>query len=131
MDAFLRAAAAIMLAVILSLTLSKQWKEAGVLLCIALCCMAATVAMDYLEPVVTLMSRLQNENGLNSDLLEILLKVAGIGLVAQLAELICADSGNASLGKALQILASAVILWISLPLFTSLMTLVSDILGGL
>jgi hypothetical protein len=45
--------------------------------------------------------------------------------------MVCADAGNASLGKVLQILASAVILWLSLPVFTALIELIQKILGEL
>lgn len=55
--------------------------------------------------------------GLESSVLTILLKVLGIGLISQLAQLLCADSGNGAMGKALQILAGAVTLWLALPLF--------------
>lgn len=131
MTGFFQAAAGVLLAAILGLMLSKQWKEAAMLLTIAACCMVAAAAVSYLKPVVALMVRLQDQANLDSEFLGILLKVVGIGLIAEIAALICSDAGNASLGKVLQVLASAVILWLSIPLLNELMTLVSDILGGL
>ena len=68
---------------------------------------------------------------LEPELLHSVLKAVGIGLLAELTGQICADSGNASLGKSLQILATAVILWLMLPLFTQLIDLLEEILGAI
>jgi stage III sporulation protein AD len=68
---------------------------------------------------------------LNTDLLAVILKTVGIGLIGELAGLICSDAGNAALEKSIQILTTAVILWLSIPLFESLLDLVQAILGEL
>ena len=65
------------------------------------------------------------------ELLEVLLKVVGISLVAELASMICTDAGNAALGKVLQMLSTAVILCMSIPLLDKLLELISSILGGI
>jgi hypothetical protein len=52
-------------------------------------------------------------------------------LIGELAGLICSDAGNAALAKSIQILTTAVILWLSIPLFESLLDLVQAILGEL
>jgi stage III sporulation protein AD len=72
---------------------------------------------------------LQSVGGMNDEYLSILLKVVGIGFLAEITSLVCADAVNATLGKVLQILASCVILWLSLPLLNGLIELVQDILG--
>ncbi len=131
MALFLQAAAAILLAVILGLTLSKQGKDLGILLTIAVCAMTALVALRYLEPVVKLVESLEGLAGLENGMLEILLKVVGIGLITEIGGLVSTDAGNASLGRILQLLGSAVILWLSIPVFTALMDLIGEILGEL
>lgn len=129
MEGFWQGAAAVLLTVILVLALGKQGKEAGLLLTLAVCCMLGVVALSYLEPVVALMHRLQNLTGLDSGMLQILLKAVGIGIVGEIAGLICSDVGNAALGKALQLLSGAVILWLSIPMIESLLELLSEVLG--
>lgn len=128
MVSFWQGAAAVLLTVILCLTLGKQGKEVGLLLTLAVCCMVGVVAMSYFSPVVDFIRQLQTVGQLDSGMLEILLKAVGIGLIGEIASLICADSGNAALGKALQLLSAAVILWLSIPLLTRLLELVQDIL---
>ena len=46
-----------------------------------------------------------------------------------LAGLLCADAGESALGKALQILSNAAILWLSLPLFRQIIGLIGEVLA--
>lgn len=129
MVSFWQGAALVLLAVILALALDKQEKEMGLLLTLAVCCMISGLALSYLRPVVSFINQLQTIGQLNGEMLQILLKVVGIGLIGEIAGLICADAGKAAMGKALQLLSAAVILWLSLPLLSELLELVQRILG--
>ena len=131
MDIFLKASAGVLIAVIFILVLSKQGKDLSILLVIAVCCLVLTTAVAYLKPVMDLISNLQSLGQLNSDTLSIMLKAVGIGLIAEITNLICADAGNASLGKTLQFLSGAVILWLSIPLLNELLELLDTILGAI
>lgn len=127
MELYWKAAALVLVTVLLTLWLGK--KDIGLLLAMAACVMVAAAAVSYLEPVLTFLRRLEELGDLQGDMMGILLKAVGIGIVAEIAGLISADSGNASLGKTLQLLSSGVILWLSLPIFTSLLDLIQKILG--
>lgn len=129
MDGFFRAAAGIMAAVILWIILSNRGKEYGLLLSVGVCCIALGVALGFLEPIIQLLKQLQVLGRIQPEWLEILLKSVGIGLVAEIGTLICADAGNSAMGKTLQLLGSAAVLWLSIPLVNSLMTLLEQILG--
>ena len=129
MGLYWKAAAGVLLAAVLILTIRRQ--EFGILLGMAVCVMVLLAAMEYLEPVMELLRSLEELGELDGDLILILVKAVGIGLVTEIAGLICADSGNASAGKALQLLGTTVILWLSVPLFTALLNLIREILEGL
>lgn len=131
MEPFLRSAAAVLIAVVLGLSLRNHGKEFGVLLTITVCCMVVVAALQFLEPVIDFLKQLEALCQAGEGWLEILMKAVGIGLIAEVAALVCGDAGNGSLGKSLQILAGAVILWLSLPVFTALMELIRQILGEL
>ena len=131
MDIFLKASAGTLVAVILVLILSKQGKDMSVLLVIAMCCMVIMAAVSFLRPIKDLIINLQQVNRWETETLTILLKAVGIGLVSEVTCLICADSGNAALGKTLQFMASAVILWLSIPLINELLELLDNILGAI
>lgn len=131
MDIFLKAAACVLLAVIFILVLSKQGKDLGVLLIISVCCMVICAAVNFLQPMKELLTNLQTVGQLKSDTLTIILKAVGIGLITEVTCLICSDAGNAALGKTLEFLSSAVILWLSIPLLNELLELLDNILGAI
>lgn len=115
--------------VIMVLALGKEGKQSALLLVLAVCAMVGVLALGYLSPVVDFMKRLSAIGQINGQMLGILMKVVGIGLIGELASLICADSGHASLGKVLQILSAAVILRLALPLLEQLLELLERVLG--
>lgn len=117
--------------VVLGLTVSKQEKDITVLLTMAACCMAGAAAVSYLEPVMDLLWELEALGQLQGGMLGILLKAVGITLVAEIAGMVCADAGNGTLAKTLQMLGSAVILYLSIPVFQAFLTLIREILGEL
>lgn len=129
MDLFLKVTAAILMTTVFSLILSKQGADISLLLTITVCCMVIAMALSYIQPVWDFLHRLVSVGGIQSELLEVLLKVVGIGMISQIADLVCADAGNQSLGKALQIMATAVILCLSIPLLEEMLSLVETVLG--
>lgn len=131
MSMFLKACGAVLLTVVLTLALGNRSKDHAMVLTVLVCCMVALTALEYIRPVVDFISQLEQTGGLDHSMIRILLKVAGIGLISEIAALVCSDSGNASLGKAVKLLGTAVILWLSLPLYTMLIELLQRILGEL
>ena len=131
MDLFLKAVAAALITAVIGLVLARQGKDMFLLLTLAACAMIGAVAFTYLKSVISFLQRLTEMTKLNTDLLAVILKTVGIGLVGELAGLICSDAGNAALATSIQILTTAVILWLSIPLFESLLDLVQAILGEL
>ena len=131
MDIFLKVTAAILLSAILSLVLSKQGADISLLLTIAVSCMILIAALTYIKPILDFSRKLVTIGGIRTELLEILLKVGGIGMISQIAGRICADSGNQSLGKALQIMTIAVILCLSIPVLEEMLSLIETVLTDL
>lgn len=131
MEGYLQAVAGVLLAVVLGLVVSRQSRETGVLLTLGVCCMVICVAAGFLEPVLEFWQTLRQVGQLNDEWVGILMKAVGVGLIAEIATLVCSDAGNASLGKAIGILAAAVMLWLSIPLLQGLLELVQKILGDI
>lgn len=129
MDLFWKAVAGALLTAVLGLTLGKWAKDMDVLLSMAVSCMIAMIVIAFLEPVLDFLYQLEVLGDLQGDLLGILLKSLGIGLVAEISGMVCIDAGKSSLAKTLQMLGGAVILWLSIPVFNALLDLVQQILG--
>lgn len=129
MSIFVKASALALIVSVLYQMVSGRNKEIGMLLLVLGSCVILITAVSYIEPVFAFIRKLQTLGKLNNEMLEILLKSVGIGLLAEISVLVCNDMGNASMGKTLQILATAAILWLSLPLLNSLLDLIGNLLG--
>ena len=129
MGEYLRFAAAALIGLILVLVVGRQSRDLGMLLSLAVCVLLALGAMDFLEPVMELLDELKRLGELDGGAVGILLRCAGIGMVSELAGLLCADAGEGAMGKALQICANAAILWLSLPLLRQVLTMIGEVLA--
>jgi len=131
MDTFMKTAAGALLALILILAVGQREKPISVLLSMLVCCMIAMSVLRYIQPIMDFLYRLEEMGNLQSHGLGSLLKIAGIGFLAEIASMVCQDAGNASLGKELQILANIVMINLSLPFLETLLELIQTVLGEL
>lgn len=129
MGEYLRFAAAALIGLILVLVVGRQSRDLGMLLSLAVCVLLALGAMEFLEPVMELLQELKRLGELDGGAVGILLRCAGIGMISELAGLLCADAGEGAMGRALQICANAAILWLSLPLLRQVLTMIGEVLA--
>lgn len=130
MNIFIKATICVLLALIMTIVLSKHSKDFSLLLILFVCSVIVIAAIQCLTPVVAFIDKLQTYGNLNGEMLQILLKSVGIGFLAEIVSLICTDAGNAALGKTLKFLGSTMILMMAIPLLDNLVTLVEEILGA-
>lgn len=128
MGTYLKVAAGVLIALVLGLS---QGKDMTALLTMAVCAMGLAVALEFAQPVLALVREMEDLANMPQSSIAILLKVMGIGLISEISSMICSDAGSGSLGKMLQILSYMVILWLSIPLFQTLLSLIRQILGGI
>ena len=129
MGEYLRLLGAALIGLILTLVLGKQGRDLSVLLSLAVCVLLGIGAMEFWEPVTALLQELRRLGGLDAGAVSILLKCAGIGIISELAGLICADAGESALAKALQLLSNAAVLWLSLPLLRQIVDMIGEVLA--
>lgn len=123
--------ALVLLAVVFGLVLKDNAKGIGGLLTLLVCCMVLSAAISYLQPVMEFIQSVQQISGLDSQMLKQLLKVVGISVTGEIVSLLCEDSGNSAMGKSIQFLSAAVIIWLSLPMLTTFLQLIKGILERL
>lgn len=131
MEEFWKAAAVMILAVILGAALGKTEKDFSAVVTILGCCIIMTAALDYLSEVFDFLWQLGRLSDYLNGFPGMLMKITGVALMTELTGMIGADTGNQSLGKAMQILGNAVILCLSLPVLETFLSIVQDILGYL
>ena len=129
MGEYLRFAAVVLIGLILALVVGRQSKDMSLLLTLAVCVLVCIAAMGFLEPVTELLRELRRLGNLDSGAVSIALKCAGIGLISELIGLLCADAGQSAMGKALELLSAAAILWLSLPLIREILKLIEGVLS--
>ena len=129
MGEYLRFAAAAIIGLILVLVVGRQSRDLGMLLSLAVCVLMALGAMEFLEPVLELLAELKRLGELDSEAVGSLLRCAGIGMISELAGLLCADAGEGAMGKALALLSSGAMLWLSLPLLRQLLDMIGEVLA--
>ena len=128
MAEFWKAAAIVILAVVLGSAVGKTEKDIAVVLTAVVCSIVAAISLTYLSDVISYLWRLNSELTIRLPMLDPLLKIAGTAMVTELINLISVDAGNASLGKAMQLLGNSVMLYLALPFFETFYTVVQEIL---
>ena len=126
----MKAAVVVVITVIFTLVLPKNAKEFRVILPLAACGLLLIVACSFLQPVMDTIENIVSLGKIDRDIFRILLKATGIALLTEYVVLVCQDTGNTAVGKSLQTVGSAVILWLSLPLINSLLDLMESILSA-
>ena len=126
MDLFWKAVAGILVAAFFGLVIGK---DVSVLLSVAVCVMGATILSRYMEPVLDLIKQLTDMANITDKFLSILLKATAIGIVTEIAGLICTESGCTALGKMVKLLGYSTMLWISIPAFQALIEILTRLTG--
>lgn len=131
MSIFWKAVGGSLVTLVLGLVLKKRNADVATVLDLVICCMLLGIAMGFLSPILDFFQQLAQASRLDNEKLEILMKATALGIISQIASMLCADAGNSALGKGIEIVAVCAILWISLPLLTALTDLIQDTLGQL
>ena len=129
MELFLKCSALALTVVIIYPVVAHKDKAFASLASIAVCCVIMLLAAEYLEPVLDFFTGLQEQTGIDRKLFAILLKIVGLGLIAEIAVLVCSDSGNGAMAKAITTMASVTVLWISIPLLEGFLDLIGELLS--
>lgn len=130
MELLFKAVAGVLITVVLYHAIPSERKELSLLLSISVSCMVSIAAFSFLRPVLDFLEHLQEIGKLNTDMMAILTKAVGIGLVTEITALICKDFGNGALGKAIQFLSVTASLWLALPIFNELLDLFESIMAS-
>ena len=129
MEGFWKAAAILILTVVLGSAIGKTEKDLTVVLSLSACCIILMVALRYLSDVLAFLWELGNRVSDRNPFTGILMRIAGVSLVTEVSSLLSSDAGNSSLGKAMQILGNSVILFLSLPILEAFLTVIQEIMG--
>lgn len=131
METLWKATGLILISVILGLSIEKTEKDFAVLLSMVVCVCVSGLILTYMKPIIFFLEELSNLGNIQNSSIKVLIKSVGMALLSELSSWICLDAGNHSMGKIIRMLGTITILYISLPVYQNLLTLIREILGTL
>lgn len=130
MDTAQKLFAAAVVCCVLCVLFQKKTPEIALLLSLLACALLLLTALPRLAPVVELLRRLETLTGLSGAVFAPLLKVTAIGLLSHLTGAVCRDSGQQALAQAVELSTGFVCLYLALPLFEMVLSLLETMIGG-
>ena len=124
----LKVAVLAVLGALCALLLKKSNGEMTVLLSLAVCVVAVTAALSLLKPLLETLVQARSLTGLSSAFFSPLLKCVGLGLTARVAADLCRDAGQGAMASAVELTAAVGALYTALPLFTTLLDTLEELL---
>lgn len=86
------------------------------------------LVMDKIGGIIDLLTTLSNKTVINNEFLVLLIKITGIAFLTEFAVSICKDSGESALASKVDIGGKVIIVSMSIPIISSLLTTVIEIL---
>lgn len=86
------------------------------------------MVIDQLKSIIDYILTIFNKTNLDYGLFVSVLKILGVGYITEFANNICIDSGHSSIGEKILIAGKVIILGLALPIFTSLLNIIIELL---
>ena len=107
----------------------KQYKpELAIYVSIIAGVLILVFAIEKLTGIINLLQSISNKTNINSSFLKILLKITGITFITEFAVSICSDAGEKAIASKIENPSKVIIITMSIPIITSLLKLVLEIL---
>lgn len=113
---------------LIGLVLKKNNPEQGYLSSLAVICAIVLASLPPLMAIIDFCRQLAVSAGMNASLLDVLIKSLGISIVVRIAVELCHDAKEQGIAAALEMGGSALILYVSLPLFSEVYKLIVSML---
>ena len=84
--------------------------------------------LPYLSAIVKMFESLADRAGIEAAYISLILKVIGIAYVAQFASELCHDAGEGAIASKIELAAKVVIMTLSMPVISSLLQVVNEII---
>ena len=127
MTLLVQAAALGLVGALVGLLLKKNAPELGLALSLAICLMAAGMAMELFAQLKEIIDLARTQTGLSPAIVSPVLKCVGIGVVTRLATDLCKDAGQGAIASAVEMCGAACAMVTALPLIRSLLQMISEL----
>lgn len=117
-----------LLALIIIVILKQYKPEFAIYVSMIAGVLILVLSIQKLTGIINLLQSLANKTYINKSFLSILLKITGIAFITEFAVSICSDAGEKAIASKIEIGSKVIIIAMSLPIITSLLELVIEIL---
>ena len=117
-----------LLALIIIVILKQYKPEFAIYVSLIAGVLILVLAIQKLTGIINLLQSLANKTYINKSFLSILLKITGIAFITEFAVSICSDAGEKAIASKIEIGSKVIIIAMSIPIITSLLELVIEIL---
>lgn len=117
-----------LLALIIIVILKQYKPEFAIYVSMIAGVLILVLSIQKLTGIINLLQSLANNTYINKSFLSILLKITGIAFITEFAVSICSDAGEKAIASKIEIGSKVIIIAMSIPIITSLLELVIEIL---
>lgn len=86
------------------------------------------LAIEKITGIINLLQSISEKTYINKTFLTILLKITGIAFITEFAASVCSDAGEKAIASKIEIGSKVIIITMSIPIITSLLELIIEIL---
>ena len=86
------------------------------------------LVLGKLSGIISILTTLANKTNINSQYIQILLKITGIAILTEFAVSICKDSGEVAIASKIDLGGKVIIISISIPIIVALLEVIIKIL---
>ena len=117
-----------LLALIIIVILKQYKPEFAIYVSMIAGVLILVLSIQKLTGIINLLQSLANKTYINKSFLSILLKITGIAFITEFAVSICSDAGEKAIASKIEIGSKVIIIAMSIPIITSILELVIEIL---
>ena len=86
------------------------------------------LVLDKVTGIITLLTNLSKKTGINSEYLNILLKITGIAILTEFAVSICKDAGESAIASKIDFGGKVIVISMSIPIISALLEIIMKII---
>ena len=113
---------------VLSLVIRQSRPDISVLVTVAGAIVILLLLLKQFSSIFSWFDELANKTNISSSILAVILKIVGIGYIAEFVATACEDAGNKSMAEKVVLSAKIIILSLSLPILSSVIDTIVSVL---
>lgn len=117
-----------LIALVIAIILKQYRPEYAIYVSIVAGILILVFIMSKITGIINLLKSISDKTYINKQFLSILLKITGIAIVTEFAVSICTDAGEKAIASKIEIGSKVIIIAMSIPIISSLLELIIEIL---